>query len=235
MLLDGAIGAIATRVGRPVPRRRVPAAGMVIVGGVAATILAGAFAARAQDAKPPVPPPPSLLVAADAAEAYPRVPVAYQGIGFDPATLKSWDLRSQYGAALLPQCGADLTFAFRIVTNTMDRTVHVDGTVTDYRGTELQKVAFDIPVKAGETPSRPVTVKPTPAQIGPFYFRGTWKETAGPLQGTFAAEAGQANCRLVVQDYELVQYPQPGEPLESSTAAAHRGSMGLRLGGCYAD
>ena len=182
--------------------------------------------ARAQDQQPAAA-PPSLVVAADAAPTYARVPVSFRGIGFEPATLKSWDMSADYRAAVYPKCGEDLSFALLVVTSAVDRTVHVEGRVTDYLGTELQKAAFDVPVKAGESASRLVTTKPAQTNLGPFYFRGTWKESAGPLQGTFAAEAGQPNCHLVIKDFELVEYPEPGGPLESSPSAAHRGSMGL--------
>ncbi|TFG85571.1 MAG: hypothetical protein E4H17_04920, partial [Gemmatimonadales bacterium] len=172
---------------------------------------------------------PALRVEAGVADTYPRVPAAFRGIGFDPATLKSWDLRGEYEAAVFPKCGTDLVFALRFLSNTVDRTVHVEGLVTDYLGAELSQVVPDVPVKAGEPVTRTVSVRPTPAQLGPYYFRGQWSVAAEKIQGLFAAEAGQPNCRLVMEDFELVRYPEPEAGLLSAPEAQHRGTMGLSV------
>ena len=130
-------------------------------------------------------------------------------------------------AALFPRCGGPLEFKLTATAHGADRTARVTGTIIDYFGTELQKIALEIAVKSGTNDTRTVSVTPTEKHFGPFHFTGAWTEVGGTNRGEFSVAAGQANWHLVIEDFESVKYPEPGAPLENSALAKHRGQRGL--------
>ncbi|HEY8666942.1 MAG TPA: NPCBM/NEW2 domain-containing protein, partial [Tepidisphaeraceae bacterium] len=131
-------------------------------------------------------------------------------------------------AALFPNCGNELEFKLEVSATGADRKVHLEGEVIDFNGIALDQVTWDVEVKSGETESKPVVVKPTERNAGPFYLRGKWNETNGNNQGDFYCAAGQANWRRTVEDFELLRYPKPG-PLQNTAESKHGGQRGLLM------
>ncbi|GDY20764.1 hypothetical protein LBMAG56_21100 [Verrucomicrobiota bacterium] len=182
---------------------------------------------RAAEPTPPPLPPAPLKVTVAPADAYPRVKSKYAGFDVDPVTQAVRAASREEEAVLFPRCGGPLEFQFTVTANGADRTVKFTGAITDYFGAELQKVAANVTAKDGATATKNISVTPTEKHFGPFYLNGTWVEVGGANKGEFSLTAGQANWRLVIEDFESVKYPEPGAPLENSPAAKHRGQRGL--------
>jgi hypothetical protein len=185
-------------------------------------------AAPKKPAAPPPAAPQAIEVTAGPADTYARVPSLFSGMDVNFKTQQYVGVRREEQAAILPDIGNDLQFKLAVkATDNADHTIHAVGAIIDYQGVEIQKLAVDMAVKAGETAQQVFTIKPTEDHPGPFYLAGTWEETNGKNKGTFSGSAGQSNWKLIIEDFELVRYPKPGGPLENSPAAARRGDLGL--------
>ena len=196
------------------------------LGFLAVCLLLTASSHAAEPTPPPLPPSP-LKVTVAPADAYPRVKSKYAGFDVDPVTQAVRAASREEESILFPRCGGPLEFQFTVTANGADRTVKFTGAITDYLGTELQKVAADVTAKDGTTATKNISVTPTEKHFGPFYLNGTWTEAGGTNKGEFSLAAGKANWRLVIEDFESVKYPEPGAPLENSATAKHRGQRGL--------
>ncbi|HYG75477.1 MAG TPA: NPCBM/NEW2 domain-containing protein [Planctomycetota bacterium] len=167
-----------------------------------------------------------LVATVAPAQEFPRMAVSYSGWRIHQGgTLESINNRKSE-ACLFPAAGKPLAITLSASAFGSEKRIHFDGNVRDYFGTELTKVSFDVTAKPRERVTHTVSINPTENHFGPFYLNGAWSEVNGTLREDVALVLAQANWRLVIEDFEQVQHPEPGA-LENSPTAKHRGEMGL--------
>ena len=179
----------------------------------------------------PEAPPPALQVTAEAADVYRRVPSVFSGVNIDFKTqhyegVKRVEQAVLFGNStgwdhlLFPGIRSDIQFKLSVKAgDNAPHLIHAKGSIIDYAGAEMQKIAVDISVKAGETAQQGFAIKPVEGHSGPFYLVGTWVDDTGNLSGEFSGAAADPNMKLIVEDFELVRYPGGGGPLENSPLA----------------
>jgi hypothetical protein len=128
---------------------------------------------------------------------------------------------------LFGACTQPMDFKVRVAALGKERSVHFSATVHDYNGVELPKLEFDLNAAAGQTAEKTVSITSTEANAGPFYIDGAWSEANSDNKDTFSEVVGQANWRMVLEDFEQYKFPDAGSALENSPAAKHSGEMGL--------
>jgi len=179
--------------------------------------------------QPPVDPPapPALVVTADVSAAYPRVPVRFEGANYDAKENRVTAAKAEFNTSIVPGVEQPIEFVINVAATGADKSIVFKGQITDYLGTVIAPVEASITAKAGTTEAKAFPFTPTEAMRGPFYLTGSWTEQGGEGKGEISAAAGQANRRLMLEDFEVPNYPDPGAPLESSVEAAHGGKLGV--------
>lgn len=172
-----------------------------------------------------------VAVRIEPADIYARVPFHFSGIQTDPQTRKLISGRNEQDgmAVLFPNCGEPIRLVFAVTYTGEPKPVRLTGSVTDYHGKELQKIAVTVSPKGDEPAMQLLEITPAETHCGPFYLNGHWEEAGGRQQSDFSIALGQANRRAIIEDFEQVQYAEPGAPLESSAQARHRGALGLTV------
>ncbi|MBA3848071.1 MAG: hypothetical protein H0X45_15690, partial [Planctomycetes bacterium] len=156
----------------------------------------------------------AVTVAPDAAMI--RVPFHYDGFHYDPAVHRVSGIAADGATPLMPPCGSELKLALTVTSAGAERTVRVAATVTDFHGAKLADIAFDVTAPDGVAQTAAIAFTPREADRGPFTIAGTWTEVGGAASGTIEATLGQANRAVVINDYELVQWPDAGAALETA-------------------
>jgi hypothetical protein len=190
----------------------------------AVALLAGIGHATAQEAAEA---PPPLVVSADVSEAYPRVAVRFEGSNYDPKANRLTPARAEFAAALMPGVGQRIEFVLSVAAGDADKTVAFRGQILDYTGQAILPVEETVTARAGTVQKKSIGFTPNESHRGPFYLRANWVEQGGDAKGEIEVRAGQPNRRVVVEDFEVPNYPEPGGPIESTAAAARGGKLGL--------